>query len=100
MADIVPVGDDRPLPEITVLLATRGRATTIVRTLESLAAQTLAADRFEVLVIVNDAVDNTLDVARGFAAPDSGLALRVLTCSATASPTPGTSGSPPPGVHT
>lgn len=80
MADIVPVGPGRPSPAITVLLATHGRATTIVRTLDSLAAQTLAAERFEVLVIVNDAVDDTLDVVRAFAENHPGLAVRIVTC--------------------
>jgi glycosyltransferase involved in cell wall biosynthesis len=67
-----------PSPDISVLLATYGRPDTIVRTLESLAAQTLAPARFEVLVIVNGP-DETSDTVRAFAERQPQVQVRILS---------------------
>jgi GT2 family glycosyltransferase len=46
----MPVTLDRRVPEVSVVVPTAGRPAAIVRLLEGLAAQTMAPDRFEVLV--------------------------------------------------
>lgn len=50
-------------PEISVIVPVRNGAHSLPSLLESLAAQTLAADRFEVIVVDNDSSDGTAGVA-------------------------------------
>jgi GT2 family glycosyltransferase len=56
------------IPSLTVVLATYNRADTLRRTLEHLAAQDLAPDRYEVIVIDDGSPDHTAEVVQAFAA--------------------------------
>jgi glycosyltransferase involved in cell wall biosynthesis len=49
-------------PEVTVVIATRNRAARLATALRSLAAQTLAGDRFEVIVVDDGSDDDTAAV--------------------------------------
>lgn len=51
---------------ISVIIPTRNRAEFLSATLESLIAQTLSSDAFEVLVIDNGSTDDTTTIARSF----------------------------------
>jgi glycosyltransferase involved in cell wall biosynthesis len=65
------------VPEVTVVAATHNRAGRLERLLEALRAQTLGADRFEVVIVDDASQDDTRDVLA--AAQERGdLALRVL----------------------
>ncbi|WP_051551592.1 glycosyltransferase [Nocardioides sp. URHA0020] len=70
--------DAAATPDVTVLLATAGRVATIGRALTSLTVQTLAADRFEVVVVVNGPDDGTAAYVAGFAAEHPDLEIRVV----------------------
>lgn len=50
--------------DVSVVIPVRNGAESIGPLLDSLSAQTLAADRFEVIVVDNDSSDGTADVAR------------------------------------
>jgi len=60
MSDSVP-------PEVSVIVATYGRPDMIGDALASLAAQTLAPDRFEVVVVVNGPDDGTVEAVEAIA---------------------------------
>ena len=60
---------------LSVILPTRNRALLLAQALESLTRQTLAADRFEVVIVDDGSTDDTPDVCRAFA---SRLPLRCL----------------------
>lgn len=49
------------LPEISVVIPTHNRCASLLRTLDSLAAQTVAPDRFEVVVAMDAVTDGTAD---------------------------------------
>jgi GT2 family glycosyltransferase len=51
-------------PELSVIVPVRNGAESLTRLLESLARQTLASDRFEVIVVDNDSSDGTAEVGR------------------------------------
>lgn len=66
-------------PEISVVVATRGRPDLVGRALASLAEQTLAPSRFEVVVVVNGPPDGTTEAVEEVVAQDRrGLDVRVL----------------------
>jgi glycosyltransferase involved in cell wall biosynthesis len=50
--------------QFSVIICTHNRATSLARTLQSLAQQTLASEDFEVIVVDNGSTDNTQDVVR------------------------------------
>ncbi len=56
-------------PDLSVIIPTRNRARSLLRTLEALARQRYPADRFEVIVVANECSDDTCDVVRRFPAP-------------------------------
>ncbi len=55
------------MAEITAIICTYNRAHVILNTLASLERQTLAPERFQVLVVDNNSTDNTAQVVRDFA---------------------------------
>lgn len=55
-----------PSPLVTVLIATRNQASTLGRTLESVLAQDLGLERFEILVVVDGSTDGTLELLRSY----------------------------------
>jgi glycosyltransferase involved in cell wall biosynthesis len=61
------VTEGRSTPEISVVIPTYQRANRLPPLLESLAAQTLEPDRFEVLVADNGSADNTSDLLKELA---------------------------------
>lgn len=63
------------MPHASVIVPTRNRAPVLRRCLQSLAAQTLAPEHFEVIVVDNGSSDDTAAVARAFEGP---LNLRLL----------------------
>jgi glycosyltransferase involved in cell wall biosynthesis len=65
-------------PDITVVIPTWNRGQRLHTTLESLAGQTLATDRYEVVVIDDGSVDDTSAVAERFARAHSQLDVRCL----------------------
>ncbi len=76
--DLSAEGWDRgPAPVLSVVVATRNRARWLSGLLDALAAQTLGADRFEVVVVDDGSTDGTWDVLRHQVAV-GGLRLRVL----------------------
>lgn len=56
-------------PELSVIIATHNRSGVLARCLESLAAQTAAAESFEVLVADDGSTDGTAAVVERFGAP-------------------------------
>ena len=70
--------DAPPAPAVSVLLATHGRPTTLGRALDSMAAQTLARDRFEVVVIINGPIGASAEVVDDFSRRHPHLRVRVL----------------------
>ncbi|MET0750276.1 MAG: glycosyltransferase, partial [Solirubrobacterales bacterium] len=74
-------GSPRLNPEIAVVIPTRGRETRLAFALEALAAQTVACERFEV-VVVRDG-----DAEPPLAGAPPGLRLRELTRPGVAGPT-------------
>lgn len=58
-----------PKPDISVVIPTRNRTRSLRRTLDALARQTYAADRFEVVVSANDCSDETGPMVRNFTNP-------------------------------
>ncbi len=54
------------LPLLSVIVPTRNRAAALAACLESLTTQTLAAERFEVIVVDNGSSDDTTAVAQGY----------------------------------
>jgi glucosyl-dolichyl phosphate glucuronosyltransferase len=62
-------------PSASVIVPTRNRAPVLRACLQSLAAQTMPAERFEVIVVDNGSSDDTAAVARAFDGP---LRLRLL----------------------
>lgn len=54
-------------PEISVIIPTYNRSRVLERALEALYAQTLAKDRFEIVVVNDGSMDDTADVARAWA---------------------------------
>lgn len=59
-------GSERP--EVSVIVPARNAAASLPPLLESLSAQTLASERFEVIVVDNASSDRTADVARRYGA--------------------------------
>jgi glycosyltransferase involved in cell wall biosynthesis len=56
-----------PQPEITVAVSTKGRAQRLPRLIEALEAQTLARERFEVVIVDNGSADDTTPVLASIA---------------------------------
>ncbi|SNT13729.1 Glycosyltransferase involved in cell wall bisynthesis [Micrococcales bacterium KH10] len=68
------------MPDVSVVIASYQGASRIEHTLKSLAKQTLAADRFEVIVVVNGADDDgTVDLLREMRAVSFPAELRIIT---------------------
>ena len=59
---------DEPLPRVTVVVAVRNEREALRRRVENLLAQQYPADRLDVLVACNGAVDGTEELARALAA--------------------------------
>ena len=57
------------LPPASVVIPTHNRRHPVCRTLESLARQTCAPERFEVIVAANACSDGTVDCVRGLTLP-------------------------------
>ncbi|WP_028643832.1 glycosyltransferase family 2 protein [Nocardioides sp. URHA0020] len=75
-SSVVTTAEDDLL--VSVVVPTYGRPDTLLRTLDSLAAQTLAPDRFEVLVIVNGEPGGVPDLVGRHTDGWRGPAVRVL----------------------
>ncbi|HYF73583.1 MAG TPA: glycosyltransferase family A protein, partial [Nocardioides sp.] len=72
MADSLP-------PEVSVIVATYGRPDMIGRALATLAGQTLAPARFEVVVVVNGPPDGTVEAVEAASRRHPELRVQVLT---------------------
>ena len=64
---------------LSIVIATFNRSAYLLRTLESLAGQTLPAQEFEILVVNNNSTDDTVARFGDFAARYPGLNLRLVT---------------------
>ena len=62
-------GGSTSRPAVSVVVPTHNRAPSLRRTLEALAAQTYAVDRFEGLVVANGCTDDTAAMVRALAMP-------------------------------
>ena len=67
------------MKKLSIVVATYNRAPYLLRTLESLARQTLAPGLFEILVVNNNSSDNTPEVVAGFAGSHPQLQVRMVT---------------------
>lgn len=67
-----------PPPDVTVVVPTHRGADHIARCLDSLVRQSLAAERFEVVVVHNGPEDGTSDVVAGVRAAHPGTRIRSL----------------------
>ena len=63
---------------LSIVIATFNRSAYLLRTLESLAGQTLPAQEFEILVVNNNSTDDTPAVFAGFARQHPELRLRMV----------------------
>ena len=54
------------IPKISVVICTYNREKFIARALETLTAQTLSPDKYEILIIDNNSTDNTASICREF----------------------------------
>lgn len=63
---------------LSIVIATFNRPAYLLRTLESLAGQTLPAQEFEILVVNNNSTDDTPAVFAGFARQHPELRLRMV----------------------
>jgi glycosyltransferase involved in cell wall biosynthesis len=82
--DNVLMADEPPNPEISVVVATRNRAPRLERLLDGLRAQSIGADRFEVIVVDDGSTDET---ANALARIKAGWpAMRVITRAQPAGP--------------
>ncbi len=64
--------------ELSIVIATYNRGEKLLRTLRSLAAQTLPAERWEAIVVNNNSADDTSRVFSDFAAAHPSLNLRMV----------------------
>ena len=67
------------MKKLSIVVATYNRAPYLLRTLESLARQTLSPGLFEILVVNNNSSDNTPEVVAGFAGSHPQLQVRMVT---------------------
>lgn len=67
------------MKKLSIVVATYNRAPYLLRTLESLAKQTLPPDLFEILVVNNNSSDDTPGVVAGFSARNPHLQVRMVT---------------------
>jgi glycosyltransferase involved in cell wall biosynthesis len=68
-----------PQPEISVIICSYNRADYIIGAVESLYRQTLSKDRFEVLVVDNNSIDNTGDLVQDYIGNHHDMHLKYLT---------------------
>ena len=66
------------MKKLTIVIATYNRAPYLLRTLKSLTNQTLAPERFEILVVNNNSTDDTKEVFARFATLYPTLSLRMV----------------------
>src|SRR5215210_5851666 len=66
-------------PEISVIICSYNRADYIIGAIDSLFSQTIDKNRFEVIVVDNNSIDNTGDLVQDYINCHPGFRLKYLT---------------------
>ena len=66
------------MKKLSIIVATYNRAQSLLRTLESVVAQTAPAELWECVVVNNNSSDDTAELFADFAATHSGYSLKMV----------------------